>query len=822
MEYSVAEVASIVNGTLTGPGDSMVSNVLTDSRSLLYPAGTIFFAIAGERHDGHEYIDELYTRGVRCFVVSRLRDDIPQSLPDASFIVVPHVLHALQQLAAQHRRRFLTPVIGITGSNGKTVVKEWIFQAIHQEKNIVRSPKSYNSQVGVPLSVCLLDDKYDLAVFEAGISRPGEMDRLQTILIPDIGIFTHLGEAHQENFASKYEKAQEKLKLFRRCRTIIYCRDCAEVADIIENNAEYKGVSRFAWSEHLDADVCVSNKRKNNEQILVTVGYVGNSFDVTIPFTDDASIENALHVVTLMLFMGYMPETIVERIKQLTPVAMRLDIRKGIHHCTIINDAYNADTGSLAIALDLLTHHQQHPVRTVILSDILQSGKSQDYLYQEIANQLSGKGVDRLIGIGPEISAHAGLFSCEKYFFETTDAFLKQLDLGINFADETILVKGSRSFEFERIVQVLEAKVHKTVLEINLNAVVHNYNYFKSLLQPHVKMVVMVKAFAYGSGSVEIANVLQFHRADYLAVAFADEGKELRENGITMPIMVMNPEEGGFDTLIHYRLEPEIYNFRLLQQFGEAVSEQGIYDYPVHIKLDTGMHRLGFMEGDLDRLTEHINRQTFVRIKSVFSHLAGSDDPSLDDFVRQQVTVFRTMSNKVEKGIGYSFIRHILNSAGIERFPEAQFDMVRLGIGLHGISVVDPSKVKQVATLRSIILQIKDIPTGDSVGYNRRFFATTPVRIGIVPIGYADGLHRMLGNGVGSFLLNGQRVPLVGNMSMDMCAIDLTGVDAQEGDTVIVFGEEYPLAEIARQMQTIPYEVLTRVAPRVKRVYYQE
>ncbi len=822
MNYNIAEIAHIVNGQLTGSGTTVVKYVLTDSRSLLYPADTVFFAIPGERHDGHDYIGELYAQGIRCFVVNRLPEDYQQTFPEANFVLVIRVLYALQQLAAQHRRRFLTPVIGITGSNGKTVVKEWIFQTIHQEKNIVRSPKSYNSQIGVPLSVCLLDEKHDLAIFEAGISRPGEMERLQTIIMPDIGIFTHLGEAHQENFSSTYEKAQEKLKLFRRCRTVLYCRDCAEIADILEHSPEYKAISRFSWSEHLDANVRVSHKRKGSKEMTAEISHAESNFTVVIPFTDDASFENAIHVICLMLFMGYSPDIIIERIAQLTPVAMRLDIKKGAYRCTIINDSYNADIGSLSIALDLLIRQQQHPTKTVILSDILQSGKSQDYLYQEIADLCSEKNINRLIGIGHEISSHAALFSGENYFFETTDAFLKQLGTNITFTDETILIKGSRNFEFERIVQALEDKVHKTVLEINLNAVIHNYNYFKSLLKPQVKMVVMVKAFAYGSGSVEIANILQFHRADYLAVAFADEGKELRENGITLPIMVMNPEEGGFDTLIRYRLEPEIYHLRLLQQFGQAVSEQGMYEYPVHIKLDTGMHRLGFMTNDLDDLTKYLQNQSFVRVKSVFSHLAGSDNPSLDSFVHQQVAAFRQMSDQIEEQIGYPFIRHILNSAGIERFPEAQFDMVRLGIGLHGISAVDQSKVKQVATLRSVILQIKDIPMGDSVGYNRNFFASKATRIGIVPIGYADGLHRMLGNGVGKFLVNGHRAPLVGNMSMDMCAIDLTNIDAHEGDTVTIFGEEYPLSEMAQQMQTIPYEVLTRVAPRVKRVYFQE
>ena len=819
MNYGISDIAQMVNGQTVGTNGATVKYVLTDSRALFYPAETVFFAIPGERHDGHNYIGELYAQGVRCFVVSRPADDF-LTMPEACFISVKNVLHALQQLAAQHRRQFLTPVIGITGSNGKTVVKEWIYQALHHEKNIVRSPGSYNSQTGVPLSVCLLDDKHDLAVFEAGISRVGEMERLQTVILPDIGIFTRLGEAHRENFASDDEKAREKLKLFRRCRTVIYCRECAEAVNVLENDPEYKAVARFSWSAHPGADVQVVRKRKDEKSMLLEVRYSGKSFDLTIPFIDDASAENAGHLICLMLFMGYASEVVAERLAELTPVAMRLEIKKGVNRCTIINDSYNSDTGSLSVALNLLARQQQAK-RTVILSDILQSGKSGDYLYREVAGLLAEKKVGRLIGIGPEISSQAALFECEKYFFDSTDEFLNR-SKRISFSDEAILVKGSRKFEFEHIMRTIEDKVHETVLEINLSAMIHNFNHFKSLLQPQAKMVAMVKAFAYGSGSVEVANMLQFHHADYLAVAFADEGKELRENGITLPIMVMNPEYGSFDTLIRYRLEPEIYNFRLLELFVEAISGQTGYEYPIHIKLDTGMHRLGFLEDELSRLAEYINRQSAVRVKSVFSHLAGSDDPLLNDFVRQQISAFRRMSNRMEEGIGYSFMRHILNSAGIERFPEAQFDMVRLGIGLHGISAVDSHKLRQPAELRSVILQIKNIPEGESVGYNRQFFATKPMRIGIVPIGYADGLHRMLGNGVGCFLVNKQRAPLVGNMSMDMCAIDLSDIDASEGDPVVIFGEGLPLTEVAQKMQTIPYEVLTRISPRVKRIYYQE
>ena len=822
VKYTITDIARITCGCLTGESSNVVQYVLTDSRSLLYPTATLFFAIPGARNDGHDYISELYRQGVNCFVVNKIPSDI-SSFSSAkssknrllSFVVVDNVLGALQKFAAHHRSCFKTPVIGITGSNGKTVVKEWIFQALHQERNIIRSPRSYNSQIGVPLSVCLLDERYDLAVFEAGISQVGEMECLQAVIMPDIGIFTHLGDAHSENFESNFQKAQEKLKLFRNCRTVIYCRDCTQIAELLENNPEFKASILFSWSERFDADVRITKKRVEKGSTVVTVN---DSFDVAIPFIDAASVENALHVVSLMLFMKYSAEIIAERIARLETVAMRMEIKKGVGNCTMINDSYNADVGSLVIALDLLAR-QQHSVKTLILSDILQTGKSKENLYGDIAKLLKERGIDKLVGIGTEISENARLFTCEKYFFETTNEFLNS---AMRFTDEAMLVKGSRKFEFERIVHAFEEKVHKTVLEININALVNNYNYFKSLLATQTKIIAMVKAFAYGSGSVEIANILQFYHVDYLAVAFADEGKELRENAITLPVMVMNPEEGTFDTLIKYCLEPEIYNLRMLDGFAAAVNEQGLNDYPVHIKLDTGMHRLGFLEDEINILLEKLHKLPSVRVKSVFSHLAGSEDSALDEFTNKQIEAFQRMSTLIERRLNYPFLRHILNSAGIERFPHAQFDMVRLGIGLHGICALQSSKLRQTATLRSIIIQIKDIAAGESVGYNRFFIASRPTRIGIVPIGYADGLHRMLGNGVGSFKVNGKQAPTVGNISMDLCSIDLTDISASEGDTVIVFGEEYPLTEISHQMQTIPYEMLTRISPRVKRIYYQE
>jgi alanine racemase len=820
MDYNITEIVRIVDGELFGNAAVSVNYILTDSRSLLYPSSTVFFARAGARHHGNNYVVDLYDRGVRCFVVESLPNEF-LSLQDANFMLVTCVLTALQKFAAEHRNRFSATLIGITGSNGKTVVKEWIFQALRHERNIVRSPRSYNSQIGVPLSICLIDKHHDLAIIEAGISQTAEMERLQNIIKPQIGIFTNLGQAHSENFASNTEKAREKLKLFKNCQTLIYCRDYSEIKDIIENDIEFAALSTFSWSQFDDADIRVADMYKNEYVTTVKIIYGDQSFDLTIPFTDNASIENSLHVVSLMLFFGYDYQIINERILQLEPVEMRLDMKKGVNNCVIINDTYNSDIGSLSIALDLLSRRQDRAT-TVILSDILQSGKSQENLYRTVAQLLNEHKISRLIGIGNEISASADFFECEKHFFKNTELFLDAANRTLKFANEAILVKGSRLFEFERIVHLLEEKIHKTVLEINLNAVVHNYNYFKSLLRPDTKIVAMVKAFAYGTGSVEIASVLQHHRVDYLAVAFADEGKELRQNGITIPIMVMNPEESCFETLVRYYLEPEIYSFNILEICAKHTSNQGIAQYPIHIKLDTGMHRLGFVESDIDKLISKLQNLPSVRVKSVFSHLAAAENPNFDDFTRHQIDTFRNMCEKIRKGIGYPFTRHILNSAGIERFTDAQFDMVRLGIGLHGFSSKDTSNLMQTASLRTVIIQIKNILEGDSVGYSRNFIASKNIRIGIVPIGYADGLHRSLGNAQGSFLLNGKNAPIIGNISMDMCAIDLSGINASEGDTVIIFGDERPIAEFAHQMQTIPYEVLTSVAARVKRIYYQQ
>jgi alanine racemase len=820
-QFLLTKIASIVNGQIVGNKTNIIRHLLIDSRGAAYPSDSLFIAIKGARHNGHQFIHELYELGIRSFVVETLPEKMAR-FSDAGFIVVPDSIAALQSLAAYHRKQFHKTVVAITGSNGKTILKEWIYQAIHTEKHVVRSPKSFNSQVGVPLSLWQIEPQHDIAVIEAGISMPDEMEKLEMMIRPDIGIFTNIGDPHQENFTDLHQKCAEKLKLFNHCKKLIYCSDYSIISELVHQGG-YEKVQKFTWSRHTKADLRITNIKKEETKTIVNASYRQKSWVFEIPFIDDASLENAIHLAAFLLVLGYGFQEIADKLMQLVPVAMRLELKQGVNTCTIINDTYNSDLGSLAIALDFLNQQHQHAGKTVILSDILQSGRSKELLYAEVSKLLAQKNITRLIGIGPDLVAEKSQFAGKTAFYPSTSDFLAHFRKA-DFINETILLKGSRSFEFEHILKALEEKVHETVLEINLNAMVHNLNYFRSKLKPGTKVVAMVKAFSYGSGSFEIANLLQFQRVDYLAVAFADEGVTLREAGISVPIMVMNPEKSSFDQIIQYQMEPEIFNFQVLKQFSEAVENSGEVNYPVHVKLDSGMHRLGFMENDINQLIDFLHHQENLQIKSVFSHLAGSDEAQFDEFTRTQISTFDRISTHLINALPYPVpvMRHILNSAGIERFPEAQYDMVRLGIGLYGISAVDQSLVRQVSTLKTVLLQIKQVEKGETVGYSRRFKASGLTKIGIIPIGYADGLHRILGNGVGKILVNGKLVPIIGSICMDMCMIDLTGIDVNEGDEVIVFGDAYPITELAQQMNTIPYEVLTSISRRVKRVYYQE
>lgn len=827
MNYSISAISSIVNGNISGntTSTSSIKNLLIDSRKLSNAETSLFFAIKGERHDGHAYLIELFEKGVRNFVVSTL-PNTSFVFEGASFIFVADTLLALQQLCAYHRQQFKIPVVGITGSNGKTIVKEWLYQLMREDKNIVRSPKSFNSQVGVPLSVWQISEEHDLAIFEAGISKPKEMRLLENIIQPTIGVITNIGQAHDENFENQKQKVSEKLKLFLNSEVLIYCKDYLSIHDEITNNKSFAEAKFFTWSKKLRADLLVGRITKSDTDTEIQGVYKNDFIRITIPFTDEASIENTIHCWATMLYLGYENAVIAERMRFLSPVAMRLELKEGINNCSIINDSYNSDLGSLAIALDFLNQQKQHPKKTLILSDILQSGQNDATLYKEVAELIHKKGISRLIGIGEGISSQASQFNCEKSFYKSTADFLQQFNNSF-FRDETILLKGARAFSFEAISKIIQQKAHETVLEINLNAIVHNLNYYRSKLRADTKVMAMVKAFSYGSGSFEIANILQFHRVDYLAVAYADEGIELRKAGITMPIMVMNPEEQSYDAMIQYNLEPEIYSFRVLSLFEETLKRSernNVQPIPIHIKLDTGMHRLGFDEEEVNELIVRISNNKHLTIKSIFSHLAASDEHEHDDFTWQQIKKLNKMSEKIKTHFNYPILKHILNSAGISRFPDAQFEMVRLGIGLYGIGAnkTEQAQLQNVSTLKTSISQIKNIPANETIGYSRKGVASRDIQIATVPIGYADGLSRKLSNGAGKMIVKGKEAPIIGNVCMDMCMIDITDIQANENDEVIIFGDLNPIADVAKDIGTIPYEVLTNVSRRVKRVYYQE
>lgn len=828
--YPLRAICRMTGGSLHGaPGEDVhIRHLLTDSRRLLAPATTLFVALVTSKNDGHKFINHLFERGVRCFMVSQLPSGNPRLLEEASFILVNDTLVALQKLAAEHRASFQIPVVAITGSNGKTIVKEWVFQILSENCSIVRSPRSFNSQLGVPLSVWQMEKGHELAIFEAGISQPGEMEKLAEVLMPDTVIFTNIGQAHDEGFSSRSAKIQEKLKVVRCAKTLIYCRDHTLLENTIgqwkKNNDQ---VQLFSWSEQPGADIWVKRKDIAGNRTRIWIQTQSQSFDFEIPFCDPASFENAMHCMALLCHLGFSNGWIKEKMAMLQPVSMRMEMKEGINQCLIINDSYNNDLNSLSVALDQLSSQTRYNRKTLILSDILQTGIPSAKLYEDVAGLLQGKDIGRLIGIGPDISAHRHLFGQSASFYASTSEFLNQFAL-LDFRQEAILLKGARVFGFEKISNLLQQKDHETILEVNLDALVHNLNVYRSFLQPGVRIMAMVKAFSYGSGSVEVAGVLQYHQVDYLAVAYPDEGKELRQGGIHLPIVVMNPGLHHFDALLKYRLEPEVHSLQLLTRLAaEATVMAGIdlqNPFPVHIEFDTGMHRLGIMPNEIGELVAILQKNPHIRVVSVFSHFAASDDALHDDFSRQQMAKFSQMAQSLRQNLSYPFFCHISNSAAISRFPDARFDMVRLGIGLYGITPDESLRdlLQNVSTFRSVVSQVKHIPAGESIGYNRAALAARDTEIAIVPVGYADGLNRRLSNGVGHLLVNGQKAPIVGVISMDMCAADVTGLGAREGDEVIIFGKELPITLMANALQTIPYEVLTSVSQRVKRVYYQE
>jgi alanine racemase len=776
LQYPIVQIAAIIKaGWLQQQtAESHIDHILLDSRKLLFPSASLFFALSGPRRNGNSFVEELYNKGVRNFVVDEdLSKEDAAKYPQANFLQVADTLQALQLLAIFHRRQFTIPVIGITGSNGKTIVKEWLYQLLQDDFTIVRNPKSYNSQTGVPLSIWQMNGQHTLGIFEAGISQPGEMERLEKIIAPSIGVFTNIGEAHSEGFLDIRQKINEKLKLFVHSDVLIYCADDPDINEAVNtfrnNVRSNEELNLFAWSKNPGTTAHVQSIEKENDSTAITINYHPDSnrestINYNIPFTDDASIENAINCCCVLLHLGIDSAVITERMQRLRSVEMRLELKEGINNCSIINDSYSADINSLTIALDFLQQQRQHTKRTLILSDILQSGKNSNALYTDVAFILQQKNINRFIGIGPEISKQSEAFKNigETHFFSSTAEFRQQF-YSLHFHDETILLKGARLFEFEQLVHLLEQKVHQTVLEINLNAITHNLKAYQNELKPGVKLMAMVKAFSYGSGSFEIANLLQFHKVDYLAVAYADEGVELRKAGITLPVMVMNAEETTFDVMVYHNLEPELYSFAILNAFEKYLEQSGITNYPVHIKLDTGMRRLGFEENDMDALAKKLSSSKVFKIQSVFSHLAASDAVAHDAFTQHQAASFFTNCEKLQQAIPYPFLRHIANTSAIHRHKNLQLDMVRLGIGLYGVdsNPTMQQQLKNVTTLKTTISQIKKVKAGESVGYSRKGVAAADSVIATVRIGYADGYPRLLSNGTGKMWLNGHLVPVI-------------------------------------------------------------
>ncbi|MBR1652441.1 MAG: bifunctional UDP-N-acetylmuramoyl-tripeptide:D-alanyl-D-alanine ligase/alanine racemase [Alloprevotella sp.] len=824
MHYTIEDISRMIAARTEGCArmDHCIDWLLTDSRSLAFPETTLFFALRTQTGDGHRYVADLYRRGVRCFVVEDVPAEVRQDMPEACFLVADSPLRALGRLAELHREAFRVPVVGVTGSNGKTVVKEWLYQLLSPAMTVTRSPRSYNSQVGVPLSVCLLTERTQLGVFEAGISQPGEMQRLRDILKPTIGVMTNLGQAHQENFSSMEQKCLEKLSLFRDAEALVYNADDALVAACIARSG-FRG-HRLGWSrQDKAAFLYVSRTESTDQATRITYACGSAAGEIEIPFTSSASVENALHCLALCLYLGCDAEYLRTWMAQLEPVAMRLEVEQGVRGLTLINDSYNSDVTSLDIALDFVERRREDGF-TLVLSDIHQSGLPAAELYAHVAEMIAHRRVCRLVGIGPQLCSVRALFETQPIqtaFFPSTEAFL-QSSLLDEWHDDTILLKGARDFHFEAVSDILMRRVHETTLQVNLEALAANLNFYRSFLKPQTKMVCMIKASAYGAGAVEIARTLQDRGVDYLAVAVADEGAELRKAGVTADIIVMNPEMTSFHTLFEYRLQPEVYSFDLLEALIRAAKREGITNFPVHIKLDTGMRRLGFNpEQDMPALIDRLQHQAALIPRSVFSHFAGADSAEFDDYSAEQFRLFDEASRQLQSAFPHKILRHICNSAGIERFPERHLDMVRLGLGLYGVNPITNQIIHNVSSLKTTILQVRDVAATSTVGYSRRGKLTRPSRIAAIPIGYADGLNRHLGNGHCYCLVNGQRAYYIGNICMDVCMIDVTDIPCRAGDTVEIFGDELPVTVLSDVLQTIPYEILTGISPRVRRVYYQ-
>ena len=789
---------------------SKISELVYDSRKVNNPDESLFFALKATR-DGHDFIPDAYKKGIRNFVVSHSVAFL-EDKNDVNIIQVNHVLQFMQELVAYHRSQFHYPIIGITGSNGKSIVKAWLFQLLIPEKKVYQSPKSYNSQLGVALSLWNLGPQYDLAIIEAGISEPGEMYSLQQMIQPTIGIFTNIGVAHSQNFSSKQEKLKEKMKLFSEVETLI------AGSEYIAREQVNPKVRLVTWGR-TDFDQIQLIQEEIHSQLSKLKIRIGEVICICqVPFTDRASIENIMSCIACMYFMGYDAETIVERIQNLKPLEMRLQLKKGINNSSIIDDSYSNDLASLKISLEFLNQQNQHSSKTLILSEMEGLAESEK-LQQKLIALLNSSELQKFIWVGSNYPWLNDVEIDGLRIYSSTEEFLEHLT-ELDLSNESILIKGARKFQFERIVQRLALRSHGTVLEINLNAISNNLMLYRSLIPKNVKLMAMVKAFSYGSGSFEVANLLQFSKVDYLTVAFADEGVELRTAGIALPIMVLSPDRDTFQSLIQHNLEPEVYSMAFLDEFLEFLKEQNISDFKIHLKLDTGMHRLGFFPSEIPAVVEKIKSQNQVKVQSFFTHLVASGDPQQDQFTESQISTYLAAAKQLEIGLGYTFIKHVANTSAIVRWPQAHLDMVRLGIGLYGVDMdKNLSNLEQVSCLKTTVTQIKQLPAGETVGYDRKGVLNRDSKIATVKIGYADGYSRRFGNSVGKMQINGFLAPTVGNICMDMCMLDVTGQDVQVGDEVLVFPS---LMQAASDIGTIPYELLVNISSRVKRVYYYE
>lgn len=814
MMIKFSQLPIIVDGGLRQLAeDHIINYIFTDSRKVISHNEALFFARQGPHHDGHLFLSQMYDAGVRNFITEKPINT--SRYKEANFIQVKSSLEALQELVKYHREQLKIKVIGITGSNGKTIIKEWLLQLLSGKNRIIASPHSYNSQLGVPLSVWQANENHELGIFEAGISHPGEMERLERIIQPDIGLFTNIGPAHQANFSDREQKIAEKLKLFRHSEVLIYCGDHNNIKEVIHQGSfSFKS---YTWGKSRDCNLIIEEKKRIQDGVTINLSSGGEEHELFLHASEEASIENLLHCIAVMRYLNYGWQEINERIKGVRRIPMRLELKRGINNCYIIDDSYNNDLAGLGIALNFLAQQKQHIKKSAIISDIFQSGMEEKTLYEEVNNLLEQHDIDRIYAIGPIISSYKELFSLPVEAFHDTNAFLKKLTPE-QFKDEMILVKGARIYAFERIVNRLLEKIHGTRLEINLGAITHNLNFYRSRLKKKTKVMVMVKAFAYGTGINEIANLLQYHNVDYLGVAYTDEGVKLRKNGIDIPIMIMNPSPEGYEQLVKFDLEPEIYGFDQLNNILDFLDGK---ELNIHLKLDTGMHRLGFQEKDISGLIERFKAVKNLCIKSIFSHLAAADDREHRNFTKGQAENFEKLSSIVSAELQINPLRHLINSAGAINYPEYQYDMIRLGIGLYGVeaSGLLQDKLQPISTLKSIISQIRDVPKGKTIGYGRMGKAEEDKKIATIAIGYADGFSRFFSNGKGEMLVNGERAPVIGNVCMDMTMIDVTGLEVKEGDDVIIFGEEPTINELAARIGTIPYEVLTNVSERVKRVY---